>query len=176
MHSTGTFDQHGFQPVKSQSDTSFMSHDLFFFFFTALIHLDIIQDSCREKNIYIYIFYSVSSPFGVLPKDKFRVISRRLQMSDLWGSFRKTPIKKTQKSMPAWSTWDLFSVWWRTLAKLSTTLKSFPINERIAAVKARPGMTWYKKANLTKWRFILFIMTDSGYGYTAQLTVYIGNK
>lgn len=128
-------------------------------FYMALVKLDITHDIWRKPNF----LFSVLSLMAGMPRDIFRVIS--------WNHHHMSEKERGTEGHGCLFTWDLFWMWWRTLAKLSTFLKNLSINEKIVATKAHPGTTQYMKDNPNKWRVIFFISTDSSSGYTVQLTV-----
>lgn len=127
------------------------------------VKLDIIQNFCRKTTF----FFPQCCLQWLLSQG---IYSEWSHETFLWVILRiilKTSVKKKEKTMIAWSTWDLFCMRWRTLAKLSTNLKNLSINEIIVATKSYCGMTQYMKTNPTEWSFIHFIMTGSSNCSTA---------
>ncbi|XP_059213262.1 piggyBac transposable element-derived protein 4-like [Centropristis striata] len=140
-------------------------------FFFALVKLDNMQDYWKKSTI-----FSVPFPANVMPRDRYRVISWNIHMSD--------PDKDTENDRKK-GTPDYDRLY--RLRPLMDTIKdacksfyhprqNLSIHERSGATKSPTGIVQSIRGKPTKLGFKLFVLADSSSGYTWDFNVYTGKS
>lgn len=137
--------------------------------FMALIKLDDIRSYWRQSNI-----FSVPFPATVMTRDRFRVISWNIHMSDPDEDVVNDRKKGTQDHDRLFRLRPLLDVITSVCKAFYHPRRNLSIDERMVARKSNTGMTQYMKAKPTKWGFKLFVLADSSNGYTVDFSVYTG--
>ncbi|KAK9522077.1 hypothetical protein VZT92_018567 [Zoarces viviparus] len=140
-------------------------------FFFALVKLDNIQDYWKKRSI-----FSVPFPANVMPRDRYRVISWNIHMSDP----ERDAENDRRKGSPDHD--RLFRLK-PLLDSIKDACKSFyhprqnlSVDERMVPPNARAAMLQHMKGKPTKWGFKLFALADGSNGYTWDFTVYTGKS
>ncbi|XP_042349840.1 piggyBac transposable element-derived protein 4-like [Plectropomus leopardus] len=140
-------------------------------FFFALVKIGNIQDYWKKNTI-----FSLSFPATIMPRDRFRVITWNIHLSDP----DKDAENDRKKGTPDYD--HLFR-----LKPLMDTIKNacrafyhprqnLSINERIVTTKGHNLLPKHIKGKPPKWRFKLFVLADSVNGYTLDFSVYTGKS
>ncbi len=139
--------------------------------FCALVKLKNIKDYWKKDTI-----FSVQFPANVMSRDRYRVISWNIHMSDPDQDRENDKKKGTPE-------YDCLFRLRPLLETIQNACKSFyhprqnlSIDERMVATKAHVGMKRCIKAKPFKWGFKLFVLADSSNGYTIDLAVYTGKS
>ncbi|XP_030288308.1 piggyBac transposable element-derived protein 4-like [Sparus aurata] len=138
-------------------------------FFFALVKLNTIHDYWKRNTI-----FSVPFPANIMPRDRYRVISWNIHMSDP----EKDAENDKKKGAPDYD--RLFR-----LRPLMDTIKNackafyhprqnLSVDEKVAATRTQVGLKRYMKGKQTKCGFKLFVLADSSNGYTFDFSVYTG--
>uniref|UniRef100_UPI0037E78EB8 piggyBac transposable element-derived protein 4 n=1 Tax=Semicossyphus pulcher TaxID=241346 RepID=UPI0037E78EB8 len=138
-------------------------------FFFALVKLNNIRDYWKRNTI-----FSVPFPANVMTRDRFRVISLNIHMSDPDKDVENDKKKGT-------SAYDRLFRLRPLLDNLKHACKTFyhpkqnlSIDERMATKAHYYGITQHMKGKVVKSR--LFVLSDSSNGYTLDFAVYTGKS
>ncbi|XP_028419488.1 piggyBac transposable element-derived protein 4-like [Perca flavescens] len=140
-------------------------------FFFALVKLDNIQDYWKKSTI-----FSVPFPANVMPRDRYRMISWNIHMSDPEKDVENDQKKGTPDYDPLFQLKPLLDTIKTACKAFYHPRRNLSIDKRMVATKAHIGTTQYIKAKPIKWGFKLFVLADSSNGYTWDFAVYTGKS
>uniref|UniRef100_A0A3P9AJZ6 PiggyBac transposable element-derived protein domain-containing protein n=1 Tax=Esox lucius TaxID=8010 RepID=A0A3P9AJZ6_ESOLU len=133
--------------------------------YMAVLKLPTINDYWRQRNA-----FSVQFPGTVMVRDRYRMISWNLHMSDPAEDVVNDRKKATSEYDALFRLRPLLDQI-RTACKTSYhPHKNICIGERMFATRPRPG------AKLTKCAFKVFSLSDSHNGYVSDFAVYTGRS
>ncbi|XP_028979835.1 piggyBac transposable element-derived protein 4-like [Esox lucius] len=139
--------------------------------FIAQIKARAISDYWKRNSI-----FSIPFPGTVMKRDRYRIISWNIHMSDP----DEDVINDRKKGTPEYD--KLFRL--KPLMdeiRLACMASYHPhrnvaVDERMVASKAKNGLIEYIKTKPNKYGFKLFVLADSSNGYTVDYAVYIGKN
>lgn len=140
-------------------------------FYFAMVKLQNIQDYWKKDTI-----FSVPFPANVMVRDRYRVISWNIHMSDPDKDVENDKKKGTPDYDPLFRLKPLLETVQNACKAFYHPRQNLSVDERVVATKAHTGMTQYMKAKPTKWGFKLFVLADSSNGYAIDFAVYTGKS
>ncbi|KAF7648308.1 hypothetical protein LDENG_00159270 [Lucifuga dentata] len=111
---------------------------------------------------------------SIMSRDRFRAICWNIHMSDPRLDEENERKRGTADYDSLFCTRPLLDSIRTACQAYYHPRKELAIDERMVATKAKTGMTQYMKDKLSKWEFILFVLTDSSNGYTQDFFIYTG--
>ncbi|XP_028268778.1 piggyBac transposable element-derived protein 4-like [Parambassis ranga] len=137
--------------------------------YTSLVSLPSIRDYWKRNRI-----TSVPFPATVMPRNRFLFLLWNIHPSDPDEDKKNDEKKGT----------PLYDKLFRVKPLMDNILsacqahyhpkKELSIDERMVATKAKTGMTQYMKNKPTRWGIKMFVLADSGNGYTVSFNIYAG--
>ncbi|XP_049899075.1 piggyBac transposable element-derived protein 4-like [Epinephelus moara] len=137
-------------------------------FFLSLVKMDTIQDYWKKNTI-----FSVPFPAKVMPRDRFRVISWNIHMSDPEKDAENDRKKGTPEYDRLFRLKPLMDTFKDACRAFYHPRQNLSIDTRMVATKGRNVMPRNTKA---KQKFKCFVLADSSNGYTLDFSVYTGKS
>ncbi|XP_066538106.1 piggyBac transposable element-derived protein 4-like [Hoplias malabaricus] len=136
-------------------------------FYMAMIDLDQINDYWRKNSI-----FSIPFPPQVMSRDRYRTISWNIHMSDPDEDRLNDAKKGTPEHDRLFQIKPLMHTLQDACKSFYHPRRSLTVGERMVPCRGHTGM----KDKPTKWGFRLFVLADSGNGYTVDFSVYTGKN
>lgn len=140
-------------------------------FYFALVKMNSIQDYWKRNTI-----FSIPFPPNVMPRDRYRMISWNIHMSDPDKDVENDNKKGTPDHDRLFRLRPLMDTISEACKAFYHPRRNLSVDERMLASKAQIGLKQYMKAKPPKWGFKLFILADSSNGYTWEFAVYTGKS
>ncbi|XP_055750279.1 piggyBac transposable element-derived protein 4-like isoform X1 [Salvelinus fontinalis] len=140
-------------------------------FFTALVKTKAISDYWITNSI-----FSIPFPATVMNRDRYRIISWNIHMSDP----DEDAVNDSKKGTPEYDRLFRLKPLMNDIRHACMSCfhphRNLAVDERMVASKARNGLIEYIKSKPTKFGFKIFVLADSSNGYTVDYAVYIGKN
>ncbi|XP_061095797.1 piggyBac transposable element-derived protein 4-like [Conger conger] len=143
-------------------------------FYTALVELGDIDSYWRRDHL-----FSVPFPATVMTRDRYRLISCSLQMSDPDEDVENDMKEGTADYDRLFRLKPLLEVLRAACLSLYHPRRNLSVHERMAAtaaVQARPRVKQCTEATPVRRGFRLFVLADSSNGYAVDFFVYTGKS
>ncbi|CAB1320933.1 unnamed protein product, partial [Coregonus sp. 'balchen'] len=139
--------------------------------FTALIKTRTISDYWITNSI-----FSIPFPATVMNRDRYRIISWNIHMSDP----DEDAVNDRKKGTPEYDRLFRLKPLMNDIRHACMSCfhphRNLAVDERMVASKAINGLIEYIKSKPTKYGFKIFVLADSSNGYTVDYAVYMGKN
>uniref|UniRef100_A0A3B3Y6R7 PiggyBac transposable element-derived protein domain-containing protein n=1 Tax=Poecilia mexicana TaxID=48701 RepID=A0A3B3Y6R7_9TELE len=138
--------------------------------YMALLELPKVSDFWRKNTIFYVPF-----PSTVMSRNRFRVISSNLHISDPAEDALNDQRKGTGEHDRLHRVRPLLEIMRNRCMAFYHPKQHLSVDERMVATKARIGLKQYMKAKPTKWGLKFFVLADVN-GYTVDFSLYQGKS